>query len=164
VTDTIDETAADAGIGPIVSRRRRPRQRLRLTIVFAILAAALVFVLAEGLGSSLNYFDTVDQALAHRATLGTSSFRLEGVVVPGTVKRTSVGADFSVSEGDHQVPVQNSGSPPELFQPDIPVVVVGHFASGGSIVFMSDQIMVKHSANYIAAHPSRVRAPNGTIR
>jgi len=129
-----------------------------------VLVGALVFLLVEGLGSSLDYFDTVDQALAHRATLGTSTFRLEGVVVPGTIRRTAVGTDFTVSEGIERVPVHNVGSPPELFQQNIPVVVVGHFAGVGSELFMSNQIMVKHSANYIAAHPARVKAPNGSVR
>jgi hypothetical protein len=31
-------------------------------------------------------------------------------------------------------------------------------------VFVSDQILVKHSANYIAKYPGRVTAPNGTKR
>ena len=44
----------------------------------------------------------------------------------------------------------------------MPVIVVGHFASASSSTFLSDQIMVKHSASYIAAHPSRVRAGDGT--
>ena len=59
--------------------------------------------------------------------------------------------------------VENRGSPPQLFQPDIPVVVVGHFASGGSYVFVSNQIMVKHSASYVAAHPDRVRGKDGKV-
>lgn len=142
----------------------RRRTRRRLWFVAAVLVGALVFLLVEGLGSSLDYFDTVDQALAHRATLGTSTFRLEGVVVPGTIRRTAVGTDFTVSEGIERVPVHNVGSPPELFQQNIPVVVVGHFAGVGSELFMSNQIMVKHSANYIAAHPARVKAPNGSVR
>ena len=142
----------------------RRRTRRRLWVVGAVLAAALVFLLVEGLGSSLDYFDTVDQALAHRATLGTSTFRLEGLVVPGTIRRTAVGTDFAVAEGSTRVEVHNSGSPPELFQQNIPVVVVGHFSSGGSPLFVSNEIMVKHSANYIAAHPGRVRAPNGSVR
>ncbi len=142
--------------------RRRPR--LRLTVVFAVLAAALIFLLVEGLGSSLNYFDTVDQAFAHKAQLGTSTIRLEGVVVPGSVRRTATGADFAVSGGSRSVVVDNTGSPPGLFQAGIPVVVVGHFASAQSEMFVSDAIMVKHSADYIAAHPSRVRAPDGTVR
>jgi cytochrome c-type biogenesis protein CcmE len=125
---------------------------------------ALVFLLVEGLGSSLDYFDTVDQALAHRASLGTTTFRLEGVVVPGSIQRTEQGTDFVVAEGVDRVPVKNVGSPPELFQQNIPVVVVGHFAGLGSRVFLSNQIMVKHSADYIAAHPQRVKAPNGSVR
>ena len=147
---------------PLSPTRRRARRRL--WVVGAVLVAALVFLLVEGLGSSLDYFDTVDQALAHRATLGTSTFRLEGLVVPGTIRRTATGTDFTVAEGSARVPVANVGSPPELFQQNIPVVVVGHFASPGSPLFVSNQIMVKHSANYIAAHPNRVKAPNGSVR
>ena len=145
-------------------RRSRSRTRLRLGLAGIVLAAALVFLLVEGLGSSLDYFDTVDQALTHRASLGTSTIRLEGVVVPGSVRRTELGADFAVSGSKGQVQVHNTGSPPQLFQPNIPVVVVGHFSSDRSDLFVSDQIMVKHSSNYIAQHPGRVQAPNGSVR
>jgi cytochrome c-type biogenesis protein CcmE len=141
-----------------VSRKRR--HRARLAAVFVLLAAAIAYLLVEGLGSSLDYFDTVAQAVAHRQQLGTSTFRLEGVVVPGSIRRTGTGADFEVSGGGRRVAVDDSGSPPQLFQADIPVVVVGHFAGD---VFKGDQIMVKHSATYIAAHPTRVKAPNGAV-
>jgi cytochrome c-type biogenesis protein CcmE len=57
--------------------------------------------------------------------------------------------------------VHNTGSPPQLFQPNVPVVVVGHFTGG---TFVSNQIIVDHSAQYIEQHPGRVRAPNGTTR
>jgi len=133
-------------------------------VLGAILIGALVFLLVEGLGSSLNYFDTVDQALSHRASLGTSTLRLEGVVEQGSVRRTAVGTDFVVGEGASRVMVQNTGSPPQLFQAGVPVVVVGHFAPGDPATFVSDQIMVKHSADYIARHPDRVRATNGSVR
>jgi cytochrome c-type biogenesis protein CcmE len=128
-----------------------------------VLGGAVAFLLAEGLGSSLDYFDTVHQALAHKTSLGTSTFRLEGTVVAGTVKRTKGGADFAVVQGGERVAVENHGSPPQLFQPGIPVVVVGHFTSVGSDVFVSDQILVKHSATYIAQHPTRVRGSNGKV-
>ncbi|MGH8989145.1 MAG: cytochrome c maturation protein CcmE [Acidimicrobiales bacterium] len=150
---------------PAQGQRRRPlsRRRLRLLVVFVLLVGAIVYLLVEGLGSSLDYFDTVTQALAHKAQIGTTELRLEGVVVPGTVHRTTAGAEFEVSGGGQRIVVHNSGSPPGLFQPDIPVVVVGHFLSSGSDLFVSDQIMVKHSATYIAAHPARVRGPSGKI-
>lgn len=132
--------------------------------MFVLLAAAIAYLLVEGLGSSLDYFDTVAQAIAHKHKIGTTTIRLEGLVVKGSITHTAKGADFEVSGGGHSVVVHNYGSPPELFQPNIPVVVVGHFAGAASDVFISNQIMVKHSATYIAAHPTRVRAPNGTVR
>lgn len=141
----------------------RRRHRARLVLVFAVLAAAVAFLLVEGLGSSLDYFETVHQALAHRASLGTTTFRLEGTVVAGSVRPSATGTDFTVSGGGETVAVVNRGSPPQLFQPTIPVVVVGHFASATSDTFRSDQIMVKHSATYIAEHPGRVRGRNGTV-
>jgi len=118
---------------------------------------AFVFLLVEGLGSSLNYFDTVDQAFAHRASLGTQTFRLEGTVVPGTIRSTSTGSDFTICEGPNVVRVANTGSPPQLFQARIPVVVVGHFTSDTSTDFASSSILVKHSATYTAQYPGRVK-------
>jgi cytochrome c-type biogenesis protein CcmE len=126
--------------------------------VFAVLLAAFVFLLVEGLGSALNYFDTVNQAFAHRATLGTRTFNLEGDVVAGSVHPTAVGTNFEIAQGSHTVAVTNTGSPPQLFQANIAVVVVGHFTSDVSHDFVSHQILVKHSENYCAAHPERVKA------
>jgi cytochrome c-type biogenesis protein CcmE len=126
--------------------------------VFALLVVAFVFLLVEGLGSSLNYFDTVDQAFAQRQTLGTTTFRLEGTVVPGSIHATATGSDFSVCQGPHVVHVANTGSPPGLFKDGIPVVVVGHFTSATSTDFVSNSILVKHSPNYTNQHPNRVKA------
>ena len=156
------ESAGGHAVASAVAVRRR-RTRRRLMVVFALLAAALVFLLVEGLGSSLDYFDTVGQALSHRAQLGTSTFRLEGDVVPGSIRSTATGADFRLSQGSHVVDVVNTGNPPQLFQANIPVVVVGHFTSETAGEFDSNTIMVKHSSNYIAQYPSRVRGKNGKV-
>jgi cytochrome c-type biogenesis protein CcmE len=126
-----------------------------------VLLGAFCFLLAKGLSSSLDYFETVDQAISQKAMLGTRTFRLEGLVVPGTVRRTGEGVTFVAAGNHHRVVVINTGNPPQLFQPDIPVVVVGHFAGAG---FVSTQIIVDHSATYIEEHPRRVEAPNGTSR
>ena len=80
-------------------------------MVFAVLAAAFAFLLVEGLGSSLDYFDTVNQALAHRGTLGTTTFRLEGTVVPGSIRSTSAGTDFTIGQGANTVAGGQHGQP-----------------------------------------------------
>ena len=67
------------------------------------------------------------------------------------------GTDFVICQGQQYVHVANTGSPPQLFQARIPVVVVGHFASDTSNNFDSDTIMVKHSSTYTAEYPNRVK-------
>lgn len=135
--------------------------RLRYLVVGLALVGSLVFLLAKGLGSALDFYLPADQAVAQEATLGTRTVNVEGVVEPGSIHATRQGVDFVVTSGAIRLQVDNAGSPPELFQPGIPVVAAGHFAHG---TFVSDQILVKHSATYIAQHPDRVKAPDGTKR
>ena len=168
MTSTIDQpnphptpTVTGDG-GPALPKPRR-RASKRLWFVFAALAAAFVFLLVEGLGSSLNFFDTVDQAFAHRSSLGTTTFNLEGDVVAGSIHPTAVGTDFTIAQGRNKVAVTNSGSPPQLFQAGIAVVAVGHFTTTHSLAFVSHQILVKHSENYCAANPSRVKSKSGNV-
>jgi len=160
-TDAADKSTEASGAGPIRPVRARTRKRkVRLIVAGVVLAGAFGFLLVEGLSSSLNYFETVNQAIAQRAMLGNQTFRLEGIVVPGTIHPTSGGVNFTVESSGVKEPVVETGEPPQLFQPDIPVVLVGHFAGP---VFASDQILVDHSSQYIAQYPSRVTAPNGSI-
>lgn len=151
-----------SGDGPAASTvaRRRRLPRLRYLVVALVFAGAVAFLVAK-VGGSLDYFETVDQAISHKTSLGDQTFRLEGLVVPGTVVRTATGVDFTAAGSTHRITVENTGNPPQLFQPDIPVVVVGHFAGD---TFISNQIIVDHSAQYVEQYPSRVRAPNGTTR
>jgi cytochrome c-type biogenesis protein CcmE len=60
--------------------------------------------------------------------------------------------------------VSNTGTPPQLFGPRIPVVVIGHFTTNTSFNFVSNGILVKHSPDYVAKYPGRVTAPNGSVR
>jgi len=152
-------------LAPVPAPPTRRRANRRTVGVLVVLVLAVLALLSQGLLHSLNYFETVDQALGSRATLGTQTFRIEGVVKPNSITRTSSGASFWLTGGPgKEVFVNAHGSPPELFQADIPVVVVGHFTSPPSDSFYGTQIMVKHTASYIAEHPNRVRAPNGTVR
>lgn len=153
--------AGHGGSGTVRPSARKKKHKVRMVVAGVVLVGAFAFLLIEGLSNSLNYFETVNQAVAQRATLGSTTFRLEGLVVPGTIHATSTGVNFTVESSGVSEPVIETGEPPQLFQPNIPVVLVGHFAGD---FFASDQIIVDHSAQYIAKYPSRVRAPNGTTR
>jgi cytochrome c-type biogenesis protein CcmE len=152
-------------LSPVEVTQPKSSSGRRSLLVIAVLVIAVIALLSQGLLQNLNYFETVDQALAQKHSLGTKTLRLEGVVKKGTIVRTNSGTDFTMAGSDAAtVSARVTGTPPQLFQANIPVVVVGHFASARSDVFLGSQIMVKHSANYIAAHPQRVKAPNGSVR
>jgi cytochrome c-type biogenesis protein CcmE len=151
------------GSSPPASTRATRSRRIswRLLVVGAVLVGALCFLLVKGLSGSLDYYVTVDQALAQKASLGTRTFRLEGVVVPGTVRRTENGVSF-VAEGSHdKLAVANTGNPPQLFQPGIPVVVNGHFSGE---TFVSNQIVVDHTSTYTEEVPKHTKASKSLRR
>ncbi len=150
----LSKVAAKSKARTLPSKRRARRA----WAVLAIVAVSIGFLLYKGLGNSLVYFRTAAGAWKDRAQLGSSTFRLEGVVVPGSIHTLNGGVDFAVESSNVSVEVHDTANPPQLFQPNIPVVLVGHFSGS---VFQSTQIMVKHSSNYIAAHPNRVATVNG---
>ncbi len=128
-------------------------QRRRLWLAGSIVVAAMGFLVFQGLGNATVYFRTADEAVAQRSTLGTRRFRLEGTVVSGTVAESRGDVAFRVANNGVEVAVVHRGDPPEMFKPDIPVVLEGHFQGNE---FASDRIMVKHSETYEADHPERV--------
>ena len=171
--DDID--SGDAGPAPPASARahkaglspEQRRQKWRLGVVGVVIVAAIGLLVYKGLTSAVVYFKTTNEAIAQRANLGHATFQLEGTVVRGSVHPVGHGAvAFAISGGGKAgstIDVTNSGSPPQLFRPGIPVVLVGHFVGSGDR-FASNEILVKHSNQYIAAHPSRVRATDGSRR
>lgn len=128
--------------------------RRRLWVAGAVITTALGFLVFQGLGEATVYFKTADEALAQKKDLGDNRFRLEGAVVPGSVKPAPGGVAFAVrGAGGGTVDVVHQGDPPELFQPDIPVVLEGHWDGAR---YASDRIMVKHTSEYRAENPDRV--------
>lgn len=155
----VEEARAPAASAALTARRRRTRRRL--SVVVAVLLAAVGFLLYKGLTSGIEYFKTVPQALAARSSLGSATFQLEGVVAPGSLVRTSSSTQrFALCAGPLRIPVEDTGNAPQLFSAGTAVVLVGHFV-GSTTRFASDQILVKHSNAYVAAHPGRVRSGDG---
>ncbi|MDQ3569114.1 MAG: cytochrome c maturation protein CcmE [Actinomycetota bacterium] len=138
----------------VTQSRARTSGRLRLWVAGGVIAAALGFLVFQGLGEATVYFKTADEAISERKDLGDRRFRLEGAVVPGSVQAASGGVAFDVrGPAGGIVDVVHQGDPPELFQPDIPVVLEGRWDGD---YYASDRIMVKHSSEYRAENPERV--------
>ena len=99
--------------------RRRPRN-VRAWLLVAVVLAALGFVVLRGLGNATLFFYNVDEAVAKRDSLGSSRFRLQGAVVPGSMSRSDLGADFTITYNGVDARVHHEGDLPQLFQPGHP--------------------------------------------
>jgi cytochrome c-type biogenesis protein CcmE len=132
-----------------------------MMIVGLVIVGAIGFLLWQGLGNATVYFKTADEAVRDKASLGDRRFRVEGVVVEGTVNQAGDAVRFTIEENGASVPVRHRGDPPELFRPGIPVVLEGHWQGPA---FASDRIMVKHTSEYRAENPERVEDYTSTTR
>jgi cytochrome c-type biogenesis protein CcmE len=149
------------GTAPSLRRRTYLTSWKRRVIAGLIVAAALGFLLFEGLNNATVYFKTADQAVADRASLGSRQFRIEGTVEQG-LRQSGGKTLFSIVANGTSVDVVDSAQPPQLFKVGIPVVLEGHWQGD---VYAADQIMVKHSATYTEAHPDRLKSqlPPSTV-
>jgi cytochrome c-type biogenesis protein CcmE len=135
-------------------RRHWLGSRRRQAFAGVVILGAIGFLAYQGLTNATEYFQTTEQAVAHRASLGTKPFRIEGTVENDVHSR---GGDvlFTIFGPGQAVNVVSSGSPPQLFKPGIPVVLEGHWQGD---TYMSNLIMVKHTASYTEAHPGRLKS------
>ena len=92
-----------------------------------LIVLALGFLLVKGLGNATLYFREADEAVAQMDNLGTKRFRVEGIVVEGTVAEKDGAVTFQIEQNAQRITVTHRGDPPELFQPNIPVVLEGRF-------------------------------------
>jgi len=157
----------DEDLPPVISTRRPRRGNVgRVVVASVLVAAAIAFIVSKGLGSATVYFKTADEAVAQRQQLGTRRFRVEGTVMPGTIRQDAGRLLFTML-GDRGalVPIVHTGGQPTgLFKDSIPVVLEGRWEKAGD-AYDSDTIIVKHSETYRAANPSRVEGyppPSGS--
>jgi cytochrome c-type biogenesis protein CcmE len=150
-------TSGSGSLSPVVVPTRR-KSPLRVWIALGAILVALGFVLANGLGDATMFFRSADQAVAQRDKLGTERFTIEGLVMEGSVHKTASAVAFTIENNGVQVNVVHKGIPPELFRENLPVVLEGRFSSKtGPALFQSDQMMVKHTAEYVTENPDRVK-------
>jgi cytochrome c-type biogenesis protein CcmE len=145
------------------------RRRWLPAAVIVLVIAALGFILVRTLDGAALFFYNADEAIERRADLTDERFRVQGTPFgnPITVEierdgRQQVAVVFPIAFDGQVIDVVHSGSPAELFQPGVPVVLEGSWASEGlpagidSIeagandgwYFASTDMVVKHENDY----------------
>jgi cytochrome c-type biogenesis protein CcmE len=129
------------------------RTRLRIGLVVAVVAAAVAFLVMQGLGNATTYFYNADEVAGREAELEGKSIRLQGTVV-GEPTRSGDGLAFEVAYKCRAVRILHHGGEPELFKPGIPVVLEGEI--GGDGVYRSHRIIVRHTSEYRTEESDRL--------
>jgi cytochrome c-type biogenesis protein CcmE len=109
------------------------------------LGAATALVLAA-FNRNLVFFFTPSQVAAHEAPVGRT-FRIGGMVVPGSVKREGLAVRFAVTDTAKTIPVVYRGALPDLFREGKGVVAQGQLGPDG--VFSAREVLAKHDENYM---------------
>lgn len=120
----------------------------------ALIGAAVVAVGAgvtlalQAINENLVFFFSPTQVAAKEAPTGRT-FRLGGVVEPGSVKRQADGVTvtFGITDTAKIVPVQYKGILPDLFAEGQGVVAQGKLDEQG--VFCASEVLAKHDENYM---------------
>jgi len=97
-----------------------------------VVIGAVAYLMYAGIKETSVYYLTVSEA-GSMASSG-KDFRMEGTVVPGTIKvdADSLGATFAITDAAKQIPIKYHGTIPDMFKDDIKVVVQGKFNSSGT--------------------------------
>ncbi len=139
---------------PVRGGDDQKNKRLLVGGFLALILVVLAVVAWQGLSNAALYFRTADEAVEQRESLGDRRFRIEGIVVPGSVEQDGVAVRFVIESNDVRVAVAHEGDPPDLFQEDIPVVLEGQWSQTDD-VFESNGILVKHTEEYESDNPAR---------
>ena len=124
----------------------KPRQK-RFAIVgglIAVVGVATALVL-NAFQSNIVFFYSPSQIASHEAP-ESRTFRLGGMVQPGSVKREGTEVSFLVTDTAKTVAVTYQGILPDLFKEGKGVVAQGQLKGN---VFVAREVLAKHDENYM---------------
>lgn len=124
--------------------------RLRALILLGLIGTAVIWVTTTGLPRSAVYFVTPTELARDGGSPG-QRLRLAGRVEAGSIERRADHVTFTITDGRTKIEVRSNGGAPALFASGSRVVAEGTYRSDR--VFLSDNILIKHSADYRPPKP-----------
>ena len=125
----------------------KPRHKRLAWIALGVAALGVATALVlTAFNKNLVFFFTPSQVAAHEAPVGRT-FRIGGMVVPGSVKREGVEVHFTVTDTAQSMPVVYRGQLPDLFREGKGVVAQGSLGPDG--IFTAREVLAKHDENYM---------------
>lgn len=138
------------------AERKRPRRRFPLSFLLAGIAilGAVIYLVYANTQANAVYYMTVSE-LKHCSTSCTAqSVRVAGFVQPGSIHHDDQNnvVTFTVVDNGQTLPVTYSGVVPDIFGPNIQVVVEGHYTGQGP--FQAQNLLAKCPSKFQSATPT----------
>jgi cytochrome c-type biogenesis protein CcmE len=147
---TFPPRAALAGLRP----RRRTWPRSRLLLGGGAIVAVLIYFVTAAMQSGAVYYLTVDELYAKGAAAQGERVRVASKVMDGSIQREAGVLRFNAADdptltGAQQLAIVYRGIVPDVFGPDVDVVVEGKLNSAG--VFEATTLLAKCPSRYEGA-------------
>jgi len=141
-----------------------PKRKKRLMLIGLMIAAVAVAVslLLNAFQKNLLFFFSPTQVMAGEAPIG-HTFRIGGLVMPGSVQRQEDGltVSFDLTDNAEQVRVVYTGILPDLFREGQGIVSMGKLDESG--VFTASEVLAKHDENYMPPEVAEALEKSGQM-
>jgi cytochrome c-type biogenesis protein CcmE len=135
----------------------------RLAIAMTLVAGAVTYLVVAATRDNLTYYYEIDELAAATATPG-EKIRLSGDVVAGSIVKEDAArrVRFAIRgvdapAGSAEIPIVYGGTLPDIFRPDIQVVVEGRLDESGT--FHAETLLAKCPSKYQAEGALDEQAP-----
>lgn len=129
-------------------RFSKKHQKRTIFIIALILAiASAIGLTLYALQQNINLFFTPSDLLQNAPK--NQMIRMGGMVVPGSVKRSStdLSVEFQLTDTQNNITVHYTGILPDLFREDQGIVVLGKLQPDNT--FLATEVLAKHDENYM---------------
>lgn len=147
--------------GPATSTTARRKRRWLPLVVLGLVLVAGGVIVTQFLRSAVDYYCNVDEVGVKEGCDVGRNIRIQGVVQEGSVEQTAAEYSFVIAYNGKEMPISVGSQPSGIFQECIPVVVRGQAVDeGDGVVFLGDEVIVKHDNEYDAENADRLEQSN----
>jgi len=136
---------------------------------FALIAAAILFLIVTSMSANAQYFYTVEELRAKGQGAIDQNVRISGAVINSStkfeVRDNQPYLEFAIADAekiDTQTPlhiVYNGPKPDLIDQPHAQAIIEGHLGADGN--FHADNLLLKCPSRYEEQYPNQVESKSG---
>lgn len=128
------------------SRKRRAKFYLGGSAVVFVLVGLVVWAMARP-GSTSFYMTTTELAASGTTGSASDQFRVNGRVVPGSIRTDGLDTTFTISDGTTDMTVATDRPLPDTFRDRSEIVARGHMAGD---TFVASEVLAKCPSKFKA--------------